>query len=163
MKSNEPEATWESNWRLVRRLWPSWKPADEIIKAIWFKNYDNDKTRQDILHDAIVDHRQYSDLYEPKFIELNDAYRLRLRTRITQATKAKEQKDVEESEQASQRRHRRRKEEIQSWTAERYEAARRRLVEFRPSLRSKSTDPETWTHGYTGLLFAADEIEREVS
>ena len=160
-KSKECGKTWADNWKLLRRLWPSWKPNDDIIREVWFKNYDNDATDQDLLNDAIVHHKSFDGMFEPKFIELNDSYRNRLNQAKSEIRRYRV--DPEETPQANERRHRERIAKIQLWTPERFEAARRRLGEFRPSLRSKSTDPETWTQGYTGLLIAADQLERSQS
>jgi len=170
MKSPERErpATWDENWRLLRKLWPDWKPTDEQIREVWFRSFDKkhgvkgaDRLNQDALREGILAVARSKRFRDPAFLDISDAYRHEANRVLSEIDRSRlgsvsvnEQVQIEDEE-------RRNRDAIEQWPADRMLAARETLEQNVASFRGKSSDPATWSRVYVGFLIAADAEARK--
>ena len=164
-KSETLVPTWTENWTLLRSLWKDWNPTAEMTREVWFRSFDKshavkgpETVNQMALREAILAVRKTTGWKEPKFHDVADAYRHEKNRQIVAIDRATLRSSEEYERQAVAKEHEGRIDEIRTWSAERLLVAREKVERVAPTFRGKSSDLETWSHVYTGLVYVADQM-----
>jgi hypothetical protein len=141
-----------------------------MVREVWFRSFDKKHgirgalfVNHAALRDAIISVRKTTGWKEPKFLDVADAYRHEQNRVLAEIALAsirtigeKERAEVEDD-------HARRLAEISVWSSERLLVAREKVERQFATFRGKSSDIETWSKTYTGLVYAADStIDGEI-
>jgi hypothetical protein len=163
--SNESEPTdWNSNYRLLRNLYPDWKPTDEILREVWFRAFDKphgmerNMVAQDLLREAIVKARQTHTWKEPNLEMVSRFYRVSRVERMMNQEKEMERNTAAQEAAEAAKEHQQRIRRIAGWHQARREAAVARVAHRFPYLQKQTVKAvDEWSALMTGLVSAADE------
>lgn len=169
LEQERPEATWDANWILIRRLWPEWSPTDEQVREVWFQAFDKkhgeigeNRVNHDALREAILAVARSKRFKDPTFIDISDAYRHERGRIIAEIERTRNASKIDDERIRVEAEADRLRDIIEAWTADRLLAARQFVEDKIPTFSGKSTDPASWSRTYVGFLIAADEeIQKE--
>ena len=165
----QPQETWDSNWILIRRLWPEWNPTDEQVREVWFKAFDKkhgavgeNRVNHDALREAILAVSRSKRFKAPAFIDISDAYRHEKGRVLAEIERPRMTSKIENERAKIEIEHDRLRDIVERWPADRLLAARQVVEKKIPTFAGKSSDPSGWSRTYIGFLVAADdEIRKE--
>jgi len=136
-----------------------------MTREVWFRSFDKphavkgpETVNQMALREAILAVRKTTGWKEPKFHDVGDAYRHEKNRQIIQIERATLRSADEVERQVVEKEHAQRIDEIRTWSSERLLVAREKVERVAPTFKGKSSDLDSWTRIYTGLVYAADQM-----
>jgi hypothetical protein len=168
-RSEESEATWEANWRLLRDLFPNWSPTDAEARDVWWPAFSRPHGTEGsttidhhALRYAITEVKRTTLHNVPHFAEVSNEYRsergrrlrrLHAERQITAGMVSSHEQDLRQAE----REHLNRLAFVSEWPAARLKAAQDLVASRMDTFRGKSSNVDTWSRLYLGLVVAADD------
>ena len=136
-----------------------------MVREVWFRSFDKKHgirgalfVNHAALRDAIISVRKTTGWKEPKFHDVADAYRHEKNRQIVAIDRATLRSSEEFERHEVEKEHEGRIDQIRTWSAERLLVAREKVERVAPTFKGKSSDLETWSHVYTGLVYVADQM-----
>lgn len=165
-RSQPPETPWTRNWRLIRNLWPDWNPTPDMIKEVWFRTFDKPHGNgpghidHSMLTEAIRNYAMQAKGNTPRMFDLMDHYHRVRRQEFEIKQRSQQMIELEHERHMVERQHVRFLSEMSGWSAERLTSAREFVARACSAFGAeKSSDISTWSRTYTGLVWAADQIQ----